>query len=470
VNALIPQLKPEHYEQRHVLFSSVLSKSILRVACDSICRSFPNIEYFSSYEIVNFGMSMSSYFTGDLRQVSQSGIDHVMNVFFLRYCGVDMRDTRTPAVPDLAWCDEGMVLRLDEAGECEITAFNTQDKRDARPATKAYVKNQIELSQRYPDPYVGFCGAPDGVITNHRSSDEPDGVQLDHLGYWNAFDIRKFMSDRYKRIAVVGSSTIADFSCPVDHTICGFLQRKFNMDGRDDVIVVNCGIDAACATQDLANLLHRVVYLYTASTLFYTGGNDMQGAILGDPRPGYPSNFFIWEEVLSTYKLWTSASAEEWQSASDKYSLAKAEFQDFSLDHEGLRRAAGYRTQTWLDEIVGNYRRVFMKMRAISTGADLKLLLINQPVRASYRLDLSKPHSTLNTENLLEIDAKVRKFLMAKHIIPWSVAGQFIAADWSTMFDDEAVAPYRDRIHGTPDAYEKIAHRMFSELARHFRV
>ena len=68
-------------ERRHVLVSTVASKSTLRVACDALARWRGDIAYFPSYEIVAGGFSGHDYFAADRRSVTEAGVAHVMRVF-----------------------------------------------------------------------------------------------------------------------------------------------------------------------------------------------------------------------------------------------------------------------------------------------------------------------------------------------------------------------------------------------------
>jgi hypothetical protein len=71
------------YEDRHVLVSTIASKSVLRVAADEASRALPYVTYFPSYEIIT-GPG-SNYFEDDLRQVSDLGVQHVMRMFERHY-------------------------------------------------------------------------------------------------------------------------------------------------------------------------------------------------------------------------------------------------------------------------------------------------------------------------------------------------------------------------------------------------
>lgn len=77
------------YEQRHVLVSSICTKSILRAAADEVERRFSNVVYFPGYEIVLSPSSEGRYYTDDLRHVSQLGLDHVTRVFAKHFMGQD---------------------------------------------------------------------------------------------------------------------------------------------------------------------------------------------------------------------------------------------------------------------------------------------------------------------------------------------------------------------------------------------
>jgi hypothetical protein len=68
-------------EPRHVLVSTIASKSVLRVACEKIVKACKGVAYFPSYEIVTGGFGKTSYFAEDCRSVTEDGVAHVMRVF-----------------------------------------------------------------------------------------------------------------------------------------------------------------------------------------------------------------------------------------------------------------------------------------------------------------------------------------------------------------------------------------------------
>jgi hypothetical protein len=69
-------------EDRHVLVSTVYSKSVLRVAADVVARELDDVAYFPSFEIITGAFNRGAYFAEDLRSVREEGVEHVMRLFF----------------------------------------------------------------------------------------------------------------------------------------------------------------------------------------------------------------------------------------------------------------------------------------------------------------------------------------------------------------------------------------------------
>ena len=73
------------FEDRHVLVSTTVSKSVLRVAADVISRNHDFVEYFPSYEIITGNFNRGAYYGEDLREVLPVGVEHVMRLF-MKHC------------------------------------------------------------------------------------------------------------------------------------------------------------------------------------------------------------------------------------------------------------------------------------------------------------------------------------------------------------------------------------------------
>jgi hypothetical protein len=67
---------------RHVMVATMESKSILRAVAAQISAQRPLIDYFPSYEIINSPVMGGRFFEPNLRNVSQFGVNFVMDTFF----------------------------------------------------------------------------------------------------------------------------------------------------------------------------------------------------------------------------------------------------------------------------------------------------------------------------------------------------------------------------------------------------
>lgn len=67
----------------HVLSATTYSKSVLRVAAETMRRSFDNVHYFPSYEVITGPFNRGAYYAPDLRNVLEDGVAHVMRLFMV---------------------------------------------------------------------------------------------------------------------------------------------------------------------------------------------------------------------------------------------------------------------------------------------------------------------------------------------------------------------------------------------------
>jgi hypothetical protein len=81
------------YENRHVLESTVYSKSVLRVACDEAIRAVSSAYYFPSFELITSSAVSGRYFRDDLREVTPMGVSHVMRIFERHFINADSNGT-----------------------------------------------------------------------------------------------------------------------------------------------------------------------------------------------------------------------------------------------------------------------------------------------------------------------------------------------------------------------------------------
>jgi hypothetical protein len=68
-----------------VLTATTYSKSVLRVAVETVVHQNEDVDYFPSYEIITGPQSRGRYFAEDLRSVLPDGVAQVMKIFGRHY-------------------------------------------------------------------------------------------------------------------------------------------------------------------------------------------------------------------------------------------------------------------------------------------------------------------------------------------------------------------------------------------------
>lgn len=87
------------YEDRNVLVATTYSKSVLRVAAETMLRTYDFVDYFPSYEIITGSYNFGMYFAEDAREVNDLGVSHAMRVFLANYAeGKTRRPREAPVV------------------------------------------------------------------------------------------------------------------------------------------------------------------------------------------------------------------------------------------------------------------------------------------------------------------------------------------------------------------------------------
>lgn len=92
---------------RHVVTSTVYSKSVLRVAAEELTSEFPHVTYFPSFEIITAGPSAGRYFGEDRRSVLEDGVKHVMGLFFKHATDPGAVDAAAPINAEASSMAEG---------------------------------------------------------------------------------------------------------------------------------------------------------------------------------------------------------------------------------------------------------------------------------------------------------------------------------------------------------------------------
>ncbi len=112
-------------ENRHVLVSTTVSKSILRVAADEIENKYECVTYFPSYEIITSPASSGKYYESDLREVTNLGVSHVMRVFKNNFLDQIPKNTDPVSSEQFIFANESTDIVCDEELILKAIEFNS---------------------------------------------------------------------------------------------------------------------------------------------------------------------------------------------------------------------------------------------------------------------------------------------------------------------------------------------------------
>jgi len=83
------------YMDRNVWTSTTYSKAVLRAAAGDVAGGLDYVDYFPSYEVITCPQHQTRYFEDDLRNVRETGVQHVMRVFERHYLTVRDESCKT---------------------------------------------------------------------------------------------------------------------------------------------------------------------------------------------------------------------------------------------------------------------------------------------------------------------------------------------------------------------------------------
>lgn len=255
-----------------------------------------------------------------------------------------------------------------------------------RPSTTLKSLTEVErfwgflsANERYPAPYYGFAGRPNGVW---------EQAHYDDMGFPNPVSAKSYTGSA-KRVFVLGDSCVANsLDGSYAQTLPGLIQEQLRVEGIHDVQVFNFGVLSFRLEQMLSLFLHVLVDLKPDAVMILAGGNDVVMPVHFDPRPGYPYNFYAVEELYDLYfGPSTGAGRDEVElqkRMSDKLLQVRHEFQA--------------RTPGWLDEHARNFVQILNKLAAVACQFGVAVDFVFQPLVASKEQVSEREQSYLKPE------------------------------------------------------------------------
>ena len=258
-----------------------------------------------------------------------------------------------------------------------------------------------EKFERSPTPYDMFSGKPN--YKDHNS-----------LGF-RGDEFKNIDRDTFQ-IAFFGGST----GYNGDPTIAKLIEQKLR-EKNIKVQTFNFSSVSSNHNQHLHRLL-KYSELRFDLVIFYGGFNETLQTYLYDPRPGYPFNYWIRDEL------------DKFKYILLKYSSIYAEYEKQTGKLSGLskiKKNINYKSDEWINNLLKNYEKTLIKSKNLTNNfieSNLckkpSFLAFYQPISLNRSDDFSKKiiKQTKNffkeRENLIDISSSLdeRNFIDSVHI------------------------------------------------------
>lgn len=135
------------FEDRHVLQSTIYSKSVLRVAAQHAADTRRDVAYFPSFEIITGPGGAGRYYAPDLREVREVGVAHVMRVFEQHFIRGETAQSAPPVVVGDYRSDSNIVCDEDVI-EAAMQGSRVEIKRGTRVSPSPQCTNLSEQEVR----------------------------------------------------------------------------------------------------------------------------------------------------------------------------------------------------------------------------------------------------------------------------------------------------------------------------------
>jgi hypothetical protein len=219
----------------------------------------------------------------------------------------------------------------------------------------------LAVEHCHPAPFAQFTGRPGG--------------RLDAWGFPNAAVPSARKPADEIRIFVLGADMMFDGD-DFAHTLPGLLERALRDAGMTTARVYNFGVVEASAMQMVMLLFHRLVDCQPDLVMLCNGASDFANAREHDPRPGHPFNFFLIEELYTSF--FDPARAGEIGSREAFRARAAAQLRQ-------LRAQTGWSGEAWEQRVAAAYLDSVDRLAKVAAGCDLDVALLLEPTVAARR-------------------------------------------------------------------------------------
>lgn len=304
-------------------------------------------------------------------------------------------------------------------------------------------------------PYVEFAPR-----VNYRSPT----VNTNELGFRGGAVKNPKPPGRVRIVVVGGSAAFGSGASSDAATFPARLEAALRARSGRDLEVVNAGAPAYVSGQELARLVFELVDLEPDIVIVYDGFNDLNSALMFDPRPGYPSNF-SWLERAVRFNSFRELLAYRVQ-----LGLQESGLGFWARRVAGAREGAPRAAPAADGEIIGTYRRNVDRMVSFMQARGVRVICVFQPTL------LARQRRTAAEEGVVAYMERrhpgySRRFT---DLLPRAVeamrqvasARRVTFVDLSDVFDGSGATIFFDTAHVTDGGNALIADRLVPETEK----
>ena len=313
---------------------------------------------------------------------------------------------------------------------------------------------------RKPYPYIMFKGDPAGTDYypfQHKV--------LNELGYPGPVPTRKKPSDEF-RIMFLGGSTLVE-GAP---TIAQLVEEELRTNRDRHVRVYNFGVISSVSSMELARLVFEVADYEPDFIVMYNGANDMSHPYWGDPRPGYPFNFIVYEAnplLESEVGSYPGLALFAYESNLFRI-LGRKYFESAFADLEGKRQAAGFGSDQWRGAIAKTYVDNLTKTQRVAGTFRSGFLACFQPMVYYKDTRTSEEARLFQPEDLAHHEA-LRRLILAR-AQPLRDRGELKLVDLSDIYDHATDSMFTDNVHTHQTAKPVVAKAIAAAIVQELTV
>ncbi|MFH1320029.1 MAG: hypothetical protein ABII90_05160, partial [Bacteroidota bacterium] len=305
----------------------------------------------------------------------------------------------------------------------------------------------------HPKPYVMFGG-------------QPHSGNLNIYGYKGNAPSKIKAKDEFRIFMLGGSTLFAG-----DPTICELLEQEFGKSDLSHVRCYNYGMPASTSSMELARIVYEISDLYPDLIIMYNGGNDILINLWADPRPGYPYNYFIYENnplLVREVSSYPMLALMAYESKLLRYLFPGYFINKFTRFNE-IKKQVHYGSDLWKNNIARIYVGNVVKAQKISKVFGADFIAFFQPL-IYFKDSLSDEEQIINQikglgDHVIEMHSKVlNEFSLLKPNTDLKII------DLNYVYDKTFTRVFKDEIHTQQQYKPIVAQEIFQYLVKEYGI